>query len=82
MDEVFVIPGINKVKVSVISQAKGQEWWYLPRPRLFGISLKPNLIIVLLYIVFKKIMTNTPSQGTWIDIVIGNHALNSQPTAY
>ena len=39
-----------------------------------------SLIIVLLYIVLKKIMTNTLSQGTWIDIVIANHALHMQPT--
>ena len=33
------------------------------------------------YIVLKKITTNTPSQGTSIDIVIGNsHALRAQPT--
>ena len=33
--------------------------------------------IVILCIVLKKIMTNTPSQGTRIDIiVIGNHALS------
>ena len=45
-----------------------------------GYHKKPNLIIDLLYIVLKKITTNTPSQGTWIDIVIGNHALHAQPT--
>ena len=37
-------------------------------------------MIVLLYIVLKKITTNTSSQGTWIDIVIGNHELRAQPT--
>ena len=41
---------------------------------------KPNLKIVLLYIVLKKITTNTPSQGTLVDIVIENHALRAQPT--
>ena len=35
------------------------------------------LDLVLLYIVLKKIMTNTSSQGTRIDIVIGNHALHA-----
>ena len=65
-----------KVEVSVISWAKGRGWYHLPSPRLFRISQKPNLIIVL-----KKITTNTPSQGTWIDnIGIGNHALHAQPT--
>ena len=48
-------------------------WPYL------GYHKKPNLTIVLLYIVLKKMMTNTPLQGNWIDIVIGNHALHVQP---
>ena len=45
-----------------------------------GYHKKSTLIIVLLYIVSKKKMTNTPSQGTWIDVVIGNHTLCAQPT--
>ena len=45
---------------------------------IIRISQKPNLIIVLLHIVLKKVTTNTPSQGTWIDVVIGNHALRAQ----
>ena len=63
LDEVFVISGIIKVKVSIIR-----------------ISQKLNVIIVivLLYTFLKKIMTNTPLQGTWTDIVIGNHALHPQ----
>ncbi len=44
LDEVFVISGIIKIEVSVISRSR--------RPWLFRISHKPNLIIVLLYIVF------------------------------
>ena len=36
---------------------------------------KPNLMIVLLYIVLKKIRTNTASFGTQFDIALGNHAL-------
>ena len=37
--------------------------------------------IMLLYKMFeKKIMTNTPSQGTWIGIIIGSHALCTKPT--
>ena len=39
-----------------------------------------NYIIVLLYTFLKKITTNTPLQGTWTDIVIGNHALHPQPS--
>ena len=41
---------------------------------------KNLMIIVFLYIVLKKITTNTPLQETWIDIAIGNHALRAQPT--
>ena len=47
LDEVFVISRIIEVKVGVTET--------LPRPRLFWISQKPNLIIVLLYIERKKI---------------------------
>ena len=49
-------------------------------PRLITLTETLIIIIVLLYIVLKKKMTNTPSQGTWIDVVIGNHALCAQPT--
>ena len=41
---------------------------------------KSNLIIVSIYIVWTKITTIPPSQGTLIDIVSGNHALLAQPT--
>ena len=64
LDEVFVISGIIKIEISVISRFKGRVWYYLPRAWLFRISEKPNLTIVLLYIVLKKITTNIPSQGT------------------
>ena len=56
LDEVFVISGIIKVSVSVISRAGDLDY--------FRISQKTDLIIVLLHIVLKKIMTNTPSQRT------------------
>ena len=49
-------------------------WLYFNR-----ISPKPIQIIVFLYIVLKKMMTNTPSHENWVDIVIGNHALHVQP---
>ena len=79
--EVRVISGINKVEVSVISRAEQAEVDNTYRDHNYlGISQKQNLIIVWLYIVLKKITTNTPLQGTWIDIVIGNHALWEQPT--
>jgi len=50
-------------------------------------SQKPNLIIVLLYIVMKKITTNTLyfQQAIFLrelDITLGNHALYTQPTHY
>ena len=41
---------------------------------------KNQILIVLLYIVLKKIITNTLLQGTWIDVVFGNHVLHAQPT--
>ena len=41
---------------------------------------KTNLIMVLLYIVLKKIRTNTASHGTQFDSALGNHALRAQPT--
>ena len=37
------------------------------------------IIIVLLYIVLKKIRTNTALHGTQFDIAHGNHALCAQP---
>ena len=61
LDEVFVISGIIKIELTVISRAENRVWQHLQRLRLFRISQKRNLIIVLLYIVFQKI---TPSQGT------------------
>ena len=41
---------------------------------------EPNLIIVLLYIVLKKIRTNPASHGWQSDIALENHALRSQTT--
>ena len=55
LDEVFVISGIIKAEPGN------------PRPLLFRISQKPNVILMIvsiLYIVLRKITTNTPSQGT------------------
>ena len=62
LDKVFVISRIIKVEVSVISRAVGRWWWHLPRPWLFWVSQKQNLITVLLYLVLTKITTNTSSQ--------------------
>ena len=77
LDEVFVISGIIKVEVSVISRSR----------RLRLITLTETLI-VLLYIVLKKIMTNALSQRSQfiavraLDIALGNHTLRAQPTDY
>ena len=39
-----------------------------------------NLMIVLLYIVLKKIRTNTPSYGKQFDIALVNDALRTEAT--
>ena len=89
LDEVFVISGVIKVEVSVISRSQ----------RLRLITLTETLIIliiVLLYIVLKQIATNALSHRTQfifdtpcsyfavleLDIPLGNHALRVQPTDY
>ena len=51
-DEAFVISGMIKVEISVISRDV-----HVPRPWSFRISQKLNLIIVLLHIVLKKTTT-------------------------
>ena len=50
LDEVFVISRIIKVEIGVIRRSRRLRLITLPRPWLFWISQKPNLIIVLLYI--------------------------------
>ena len=42
-------------------------------------SQKPNLMIVLLYIVLKKIRTNTALRATQFDIALGLYELREQP---
>ena len=66
-----------KVEVSVIGQAEGRGLKHLPRPWLFRISQKPNLIIVLLYVGLKKITTTHRRKEPVV--VVGNHALRAQP---
>ena len=58
LHEVFVISGIIKVKVSVISRAEAWDLDYL------GYHKKQNLIIVLLYIVF-AVFKYFVSGGRW-----------------
>ena len=72
LHEVFVISGI--IKVEVLSAEPKAE-----ADNTYGdLDYLGYLIIVLFYIVLKKITTNTPSQGTLIDtIVIGNHTLRA-----
>ena len=62
LDEVFVISGIIKVEVSVISRSRRLRLITLTETLVIPILQKPNLIIVLLYIVLKKITTNALSQ--------------------
>ena len=83
LDKVFVISGIIKVEVSVISRGR----------RLRLITLTD---ITLHNIVLKKITTNALSQRSQfifkfcelniavrtLDIALGNHALRAQPTDY
>ena len=71
------------------NQGRGKCYQPTRRPRL--ITLTETLIIYditktesnnffLLYFVLKKMTTNTPSQGAWIDTFIGNNASRPQPT--
>ena len=64
LDEVFVISGIIKVEVSVISCSQRLRLITLTETLIIPDITKPNLIIVLLYIVLKKITTNTLPQQT------------------
>ena len=58
--------GIIKVEVSVISRSR-------------IISQKPNLKIVLLYIVLKKLTTNALSHRTQISRLVNNRRLRCFP---
>ena len=70
-----------------IRNNQGQGKCYQPsrRPRLLKLNktliipeiTKPNLLIVLVYIVLKKIRTDTASHGTQFNIALGNHALRA-----
>ena len=89
-----MISGIIKVLVSVISLSRRLRLVTLTKTLMFWDITKPNLIIVLLYIVLKKITTNALLHRTQfifnnpcsyfavreIDIALGNHALRTQPT--
>ena len=58
MDEIFLISRIIKVEEGFISRSQRLRLVImLPRPWLFWISQKPNLIIVLLHIDRKKMVT-------------------------
>ena len=98
LDEVFVISGIIKVEVSVISRSRRLRLITLTETLIIP-EKKPNLIIVSLYIVLKKITTNALSQRSqfifkhlqmynWVinkfsqSSALGNHALSAQPTDY
>ena len=91
-----MISGIIKVEVSVISRSRRLRLITLTETLIISDITKPNLIIVLLYIVLKQITTNALSHRTQfifdtpcsyfavreLDIALGNHALRAQPTDY
>ena len=56
--------GIIKVEVTVIGRLHYGSADNTYQDLDYSGSQKPNLITVLLYIVLKKITTNTPFQGT------------------
>ena len=53
--EVFVISGIIKVEISVISRSRRLRLITLSETLIISDITKPNLTIVLLYIVLKRI---------------------------
>ena len=87
---VFAIEDSKSRMIYDIRNNQGRGKCYQPtrRPRLITLTetliiqdiTKTELIILLLYIVLKKITTNTLSQGTLVDILIENHVLRAQPT--
>ena len=91
-----MISGIIKVEVSVISRSRRLSIITLTETLIISDVTKPNLIIVLLYIVLKKITTNALSHRTQfifdkpcfhftvrdLDLALGNHVLRAQPTDY
>ena len=96
LDEVFVIPGIIKVEVSVISLSLRLRLITLIETLITLDITKPNLIIFLLYIVLKNITTNALLHRTQfifgklcsyyavrkLDITLGNYALRAQLIDY
>ena len=80
-----MISGIIKVEVSVISRSRRLRLITLTSTLIIpDITKTKSNIIVLLYIVLKKI-TNTllqRSQFIFKHIALGNHALRMQPTDY
>ena len=96
LDEVFVISGIIKVEVNVISRSQRLRLITLTETLIISDITKPNLIIVLLYIVLKQITPNALSHRIQfifdtpcsyfalreLDIALGNHTLRAQPTDY
>ena len=64
LDEVFVISRIIKVEVSVISRSRRLKLITQTEILVISSITKPNLIIVFLCIVLKKITTNSLSHRT------------------
>ena len=93
LDEVFVISGIIKVEVGVISRTEGRLITLTETLIIMDIT-KTKSIIVLLHLVFKKIATKRLLHRTQFildkpsyyfavrrfDLALRNHALRAQPT--
>ena len=91
-----MITGIIKVEVSVISRNRRLRLITLTETLIIPDITKPNLIIVLLYIVLKKTTTNAllkkridetcfsfaVYETPLTKTTLGNHALRAQPTDY
>ena len=90
LDEVFVISGVIKVEVGVISRTEGRLITLTETLIIMDIT-KTKSIIVLLHLVFKKKATlhrtqfilDKPSYYFAVrrfDLALRNHALRAQPT--
>ena len=87
LDEVFVISGIIKVEVSVISQSRRRRLIILTDTLIIPDITKTesnNCFIIHCFKEYKDkcIMLKKRFDHPCLDIVLGNHALCVQPTDY
>ena len=96
LDEVFVISGIIKVEVSVISRSRRLRLITLTETLIISDITKTESNNCFIIHCFKQITTNALSHRTQfifntpcsyfavreLDIALGNHALRAQPTDY